>query len=96
KTNELMKEAIPKMVNDAVKKDREVFANVLPGLVYKEFVTHAPKIIKELFKHHMENKFLNVHHTVSISTAYLKHQLYLKMKTASASLGKVHDAHQVK
>ncbi|GKC48526.1 hypothetical protein Tco_1071271 [Tanacetum coccineum] len=68
----------------------------------------------------MENKVLNVHPTVSISTTKtttdLKQQLYLKMKTdlqaqaadpemwdvlkkkfekssASASSGKVHDAH---
>ncbi|GKD29453.1 hypothetical protein Tco_1240231 [Tanacetum coccineum] len=119
KTN--LKEAIPRMVNDAVKKDREIFADVVPELVSKEFATHALKIIKELFKRHMENKVLNVHPTVSISTAKttadLKQQLYSKMKKdlqaqaadpemwdvlkkkfekspASASLGKVHDAHQ--
>ncbi|GJZ61265.1 hypothetical protein Tco_0617402 [Tanacetum coccineum] len=59
KTNELMKEVIPRMVKDA--------------------------IIEELFKLHMKNKVLNVHPTVSISTAKitvdLKQQLYLKMKT---------------
>ncbi|GJT30321.1 hypothetical protein Tco_0910596 [Tanacetum coccineum] len=71
--------------NDAVKKDREIFENVVPELVLKEFSTHAPKIIEELFKRHMKNKVLNVHPTVSISTAKttadLKQQLYLKMKT---------------
>ncbi|GKD96878.1 hypothetical protein Tco_1380775 [Tanacetum coccineum] len=56
KINELIKEAIPRMVNDAVKKDREIFANVVPELVLKEFATHAPKIIEELFIHHMKNK----------------------------------------
>nr|GEY67358.1 hypothetical protein [Tanacetum cinerariifolium] len=30
KTNEIMKEAIQRMVNDAVKKDREIFADVVP------------------------------------------------------------------
>ncbi|GJU64116.1 hypothetical protein Tco_1245951 [Tanacetum coccineum] len=84
KTNGLIKEAIPRMVNDAVKKDREIFAVVVSKLVSKEFATHAPKIIEELFMLHMKNKVLNVHPTVSISTAKttaeLKQQLYLKMK----------------
>ncbi|GKE12863.1 hypothetical protein Tco_1416414 [Tanacetum coccineum] len=48
KTNELMKEAIPRMVNDAVNKDREIFTDVVPELLAKEFATHAPKILKEL------------------------------------------------
>ncbi|GKD04044.1 hypothetical protein Tco_1179018 [Tanacetum coccineum] len=73
------------MVNNAVKKDRDIFSDVVPELVLKEFVTHAPKIIEELFKLHMKNKVLNVHPTISISTtkttADLKQQLYLKMKT---------------
>ncbi|GJT30318.1 hypothetical protein Tco_0910593 [Tanacetum coccineum] len=71
--------------NDTVKKDREIFENVVPELVLKEFATYAPKIIEELFKRHMKNKVLNVHPTISISTAKttagLKQQLYLKMKT---------------
>ncbi|GJX22897.1 hypothetical protein Tco_0227342 [Tanacetum coccineum] len=58
KTNELMREAIPSMVNDAVKKDREIFADVVHELVSNEVVTHAPKIIEELFKLHMKKKFL--------------------------------------
>ncbi|GKB61482.1 hypothetical protein Tco_0917668 [Tanacetum coccineum] len=69
KTNELIKEAIPRMVNDTVKKDREIFAVVISKLVLKEFATYAPKIIEELFMLHMKNKVLNVHPTVSISTA---------------------------
>nr|GEW22883.1 hypothetical protein [Tanacetum cinerariifolium] len=85
KTKELMKEAIPRMVNDVVKKDREIFTYVVPELVSKEFATHAPKIIEELFKLHMKHKVLNVHPTVRISTtkttADLKQTLYLKIKT---------------
>ncbi|GKD47605.1 hypothetical protein Tco_1276581, partial [Tanacetum coccineum] len=84
KTNKLMKEAIPRIVDDGIEKDREIFADVVPELVSKEFATHAPNIIEELFKRHMKNKVLNVHYTVSIltttTTADLK-QLYLKMKT---------------
>ncbi|GJX48140.1 hypothetical protein Tco_0273330 [Tanacetum coccineum] len=114
---------MPRMVNDSVKKDREIFADVVPELVSKEFATHAPKIIEELSKLHMKKKVLNVHPTASTptakTTANLKQQLYLKMKidlqaqaadlqmwdvlkkkfkksSASASSGKVHDAHQSK
>ncbi|GJY03305.1 hypothetical protein Tco_0369245 [Tanacetum coccineum] len=68
KTNELMKEAIPRMVNDAVNKDREIFTDVVPELLAKEFATHAPKILKEMFKRHMKNKVLNVHPITSIPT----------------------------
>ncbi|GJX64612.1 hypothetical protein Tco_0298955 [Tanacetum coccineum] len=85
KTNELMKEVIPRMVNDVVNKNREIFTDVVPKLLAKEFATHAPKILKELFKRHMKNKVLNVHPTTSIpttkKTADLKQQLYLKMKS---------------
>ncbi|GKA36939.1 hypothetical protein Tco_0723504 [Tanacetum coccineum] len=85
KTNELIKEAIPRMVNDTVNKDREIFAYVVPELVAKEFATRAPKILKEFFKRHMKNKVLHVHPITSIPTAKtttdLKQQLYLKMKS---------------
>nr|GFC68454.1 hypothetical protein [Tanacetum cinerariifolium] len=77
--------AILRMVNDVVQKDREIFIDVVHELVSKEFATNAPKIIEEQFKRHMENKVLNLHLTLSISTAKttvdLKQQLYLKMKT---------------
>nr|GEU77914.1 DNA-directed DNA polymerase [Tanacetum cinerariifolium] len=57
----------------------------VPGLISKEFADHAPKIIEELFKTHMKNNVITVHHTISTSTtiitsADLKQQLYLKMK----------------
>ncbi|GKB64027.1 hypothetical protein Tco_0920213 [Tanacetum coccineum] len=95
KTNELIKEAVSRMVNDV--------------------------IIEDMFKLHMKNKVLYVHPTASMSTAKttadLKQQLYLKMKSnlraqaadldmwdvlkkkfekssASTSSGKGHDAHQ--
>ncbi|GJX67673.1 hypothetical protein Tco_0303400 [Tanacetum coccineum] len=73
-----------KMVNDSVKKDREIFADVVPELVSKEFATHAPKIIEELSELHMMKKVLNVHPIASTLTTKtivdLKQQLYLKMK----------------
>nr|GEW15497.1 integrase, catalytic region, zinc finger, CCHC-type, peptidase aspartic, catalytic [Tanacetum cinerariifolium] len=65
---------------------------ILPGsidgmyLILKEFSTHAPKIIEELFKKHMQNTTLNLYPTPSsstaeISTTDLQHQLYLKLKS---------------
>ncbi|GJT71446.1 hypothetical protein Tco_1030732 [Tanacetum coccineum] len=91
-------EAIPRMVNDAVKKDREIFADVVPKMVLKEFSTHAPKIIEELFKRHMENKVLNVHPTAQAADPEMQDFLKKKFEksSASASSGKVHDAHQRK
>nr|GEZ05859.1 hypothetical protein [Tanacetum cinerariifolium] len=81
KTNELMEEAISRMVNDAIEKDREISADVVPELVSKEFATHAPKIIEEMFKRHMKNKVLNVRLSIfTTTTVDLKQQLYLKMK----------------
>ncbi|GJR26629.1 retrovirus-related pol polyprotein from transposon TNT 1-94 [Tanacetum coccineum] len=85
KTNELIKEAVPRMVNDAVKKDREISTTNVHELISQEFAVHAPKIIEKLFKTHMRDTVLNVHPTASTSTATtttadLRHQLYLTMK----------------
>ncbi|GKA33964.1 hypothetical protein Tco_0720393 [Tanacetum coccineum] len=86
KTNELIKEAVPRMVNDAVKKDREISTTNVHELISREFDVHALKIIEELFKIHMKETVLNVHPTTSTSTATttttdIQHQLYLKMKS---------------
>ncbi|GKC13168.1 hypothetical protein Tco_1009950 [Tanacetum coccineum] len=86
KTNELIKEAVPRMVNDAVKQDRESSTSIVPELISREFYVYAPKIIEELFKIHMKNTVLNVHPTISTSTATttiadLQQQLYLTMKS---------------
>nr|GFA77196.1 hypothetical protein [Tanacetum cinerariifolium] len=97
KTNKLMKEAIPKMVNDAVNKDGEIFADVVPELVLKEFSTHAPKIIEKLFKRHIKNKMKT---DLQAQATDLEMWDVLKKKFeksfASASSGKVQDAHQGK
>nr|GEU35495.1 hypothetical protein [Tanacetum cinerariifolium] len=91
KTNELIKEAVLRMVNDAVKQDKELFAGVVPELVSKEFDIRAPKIIKELFKFHMKHKAQAV---VPEIWDVLKKK-YEKSST-SASSGKGHDVHQDK
>ncbi|GKB70884.1 hypothetical protein Tco_0932296 [Tanacetum coccineum] len=86
KTNELIKEAILRLVNVAITRDREIAPTNVPNLFSQEFTTHAPSIIEELFKSHMQNIVLNMYPTTSSSTAMtsttdLQHQLYLKMKT---------------
>nr|GEY20404.1 putative RNA-directed DNA polymerase [Tanacetum cinerariifolium] len=86
KTNEMIKEEMPCLVNLAVKKDREIVPTNVPELISKEFATHGPKRINELFQKHMPNTTLNLYpitssSTTDISTAALQHQLYLNMKS---------------
>ncbi|GJZ58476.1 hypothetical protein Tco_0613970 [Tanacetum coccineum] len=85
-TNDLIADNHPRVVADAVKKEREASKATIPALISKEFADHAPKLIEELFKIHMKNNVINVHLTTSTSTATtttadLQHQLYLKMKS---------------
>ncbi|GJR61996.1 hypothetical protein Tco_1504158 [Tanacetum coccineum] len=82
-TNNLMKENLPWLVADAVKKEREESKAAIHALISQEFIAHAPKIIEELLRIHMQNIVLNVHPTTNTSTASssdLQQQLYLKMK----------------
>ncbi|GJR28635.1 hypothetical protein Tco_1104867 [Tanacetum coccineum] len=89
KTNEMIKEEMPRLVNLAVQKDREIAPTNVPELILKEFSTHGPKIIEQLFQKHIQNTTLNLYPTTSsstaeISTTDLQHQLYLTMKTQVA------------
>ncbi|GKF17030.1 hypothetical protein Tco_0061948, partial [Tanacetum coccineum] len=86
KTNEMIKEEMPRLVNLAVNKDREIAPINVPELISEEFATHGPKMIEELFRKHMQNTTLNLYPTTSsstaeISTADLQQQLYLNMKS---------------
>ncbi|GKB97982.1 hypothetical protein Tco_0984119 [Tanacetum coccineum] len=86
KTNEMIKEEMPHLVNLTVLKDREVDPINVPELISKEFANHGPKMIEELFRKHMQNTTLNLYPTTSsstaeISTADLQQQLYLNMKS---------------
>ncbi|GKC45104.1 hypothetical protein Tco_1062826, partial [Tanacetum coccineum] len=78
-----VKDNLPRIVANVVKKERESSRAGVPTLISQEFVTHAPKIIKELFRIHMQNIVLNVHPTTSASTVTttfdLQQQLYLNM-----------------
>ncbi|GKB16887.1 hypothetical protein Tco_0850810 [Tanacetum coccineum] len=86
KTNEMINKDMPCLVNLAVNKDREVDPINAQEMISKEFATHAPKMIEELFRKHMQNTTLNIYPTRSSSTtgkstADLQHQLYLNMKS---------------
>nr|GEU41121.1 hypothetical protein [Tanacetum cinerariifolium] len=49
KTYEMIKEEMPRLADLTVKKDREIAPTNVQELISKEFATHAPKIIEELF-----------------------------------------------
>nr|GEZ98925.1 hypothetical protein [Tanacetum cinerariifolium] len=49
KTNEMIKEPVPRLVDLVVKRDREIALTNEHELISKEFATHAPRIIEELF-----------------------------------------------
>ncbi|GKA92512.1 hypothetical protein Tco_0814437 [Tanacetum coccineum] len=83
-TNDLMKDNLPWIVEDAVKKEREQYKVEIPACISQEFAAHAPKIIEELFRTYMQNTVLNVHPNSSTSTASIhdsQQQIYLRMKS---------------
>nr|GEZ57085.1 ribonuclease H-like domain-containing protein [Tanacetum cinerariifolium] len=49
KTNEMIKEEMPQLVKLAVDKDREITPINVSELISKEFATHGPKMIEEMF-----------------------------------------------
>ncbi|GJT21604.1 hypothetical protein Tco_0891541 [Tanacetum coccineum] len=86
KTNKMIKEEMPRLVKLAVDKDSEVTPINVSELISKEFATHGPKMIKELFRKHMQNTTLNIYpkkisSTVEKSIYDLQQHLYLNMKT---------------
>ncbi|GKC19679.1 hypothetical protein Tco_1021829 [Tanacetum coccineum] len=83
---------------DTAIQERNSFQAEVPAMVTKEFADQAPKIIEELFKSYMSNNVIQVHPTISTSTAttssaVLQQQLYLKMKD-DAFCPQYHDDHQ--
>ncbi|GJW75711.1 hypothetical protein Tco_0135081 [Tanacetum coccineum] len=86
KTSEMINQEMPRLVNLVVNKDRKVDLKNAKEMIDKEFETHGPKIIEELFRKHMQNTTLNLYPTTSTSTARkssadLQHHLYLNMKS---------------
>nr|GEZ74659.1 hypothetical protein [Tanacetum cinerariifolium] len=69
KTNEMINKEMPRLVNLAVDKDRKVDPINAQEMISKEFATHAPKMIEELFRKHMQHTTLNIYPTISSSTA---------------------------
>nr|GEV15083.1 retrovirus-related Pol polyprotein from transposon TNT 1-94 [Tanacetum cinerariifolium] len=91
KTNEMIREEMPILVDLVVKKDQEITPTNVPELISEEFSTLGPKMIEELFQKHMKNTTINLYLTSSTSssstatmlTADLQYQLYLNMKSKS-------------
>ncbi|GJZ65544.1 hypothetical protein Tco_0622240 [Tanacetum coccineum] len=86
KTNEMIRIEMPCLVNLSINKDRVVDPINAKEMIAKEFATHGPKMIEELFRRHMQNTTLNLYPKTSTSTAGksfadLQHQLYLIMKS---------------
>nr|GEV77295.1 hypothetical protein [Tanacetum cinerariifolium] len=69
KSNDMIRKEMPRLVNLAVNKDHEVDPINAQEMIAKEFATHGPKIIKELFQKHIHNTTLNLYPTPSTSTA---------------------------
>ncbi|GJV91768.1 hypothetical protein Tco_1539581 [Tanacetum coccineum] len=69
KTNEMIKEEMPRLVHLVVIKDPDIIPTNVLELISKEFPTHAPKMIEELFQKHMQNTTPNLYPTPSSSTA---------------------------
>ncbi|GKA58198.1 retrovirus-related pol polyprotein from transposon TNT 1-94 [Tanacetum coccineum] len=74
----------PCIVNTII-EDRNAFRLEVPAFISMEFKAHAPTIIEELFKNHVQSNVIHVHPTTTTSTetesfANLQYQLYLKMK----------------
>ncbi|GJT77940.1 probable LRR receptor-like serine/threonine-protein kinase [Tanacetum coccineum] len=68
-----------------IDKDQEVSPVDISGMVSKAFAAHAPKMIEELFRQHMQNTTLNLYPKSRSSTATksfvdLQQQLYQTMK----------------
>ncbi|GJZ60924.1 hypothetical protein Tco_0617061 [Tanacetum coccineum] len=85
-TKDLIDDNLLRIVVNAIKKERESAQAIVTALISQEFAAHAPKIIEELFRIHMQNTVLNVYPTTSTSNATtsiadLQQQLYLKTKS---------------
>ncbi|GJV60932.1 hypothetical protein Tco_1467032, partial [Tanacetum coccineum] len=80
-----LNQELTRVVADTVIQERDDFQAEVPALISKEFDTHAPMIIEELFKQYVQHNVIQVHPTITTSTdttssADLQQQLYSKMK----------------
>ncbi|GKA66729.1 hypothetical protein Tco_0766537 [Tanacetum coccineum] len=75
KVDDTLKEVVPKMATSTTNE------LVKDNLLWLVFPAHAPKIIKELFRIHMQNNVVNAHPTSSSSSTLIPDlQQQLKMK----------------
>ncbi|GKC55675.1 retrovirus-related pol polyprotein from transposon TNT 1-94 [Tanacetum coccineum] len=70
-TNEIIKKEMPRLFKLAIDKDRKISPKMIniSGMVSKAFADHAPKMIEELFRQHMQNTTLNLYPKSCSSTA---------------------------
>ncbi|GKB04465.1 hypothetical protein Tco_0832608 [Tanacetum coccineum] len=54
-TDELIERNLKPIIVDTIIQDRDAFRSEVPDLVSKEFDSHAPQIIEELFKNYMKS-----------------------------------------
>ncbi|GJS43189.1 hypothetical protein Tco_0568232 [Tanacetum coccineum] len=69
KTKEMITQEMPRLVNLVINKDHKVDPINAKDMIAKEFATHRPKMIEDLFQKHMHNTTLNLYPTTSSSTA---------------------------
>ncbi|GKA67758.1 putative reverse transcriptase domain-containing protein [Tanacetum coccineum] len=69
KTKEMITQEMPCLVNLTINKNHEVDPIKAKEMIAKEFATHGPKMIEDLFQKHMQNTTLNLYPITSTSTA---------------------------
>ncbi|GJW10570.1 hypothetical protein Tco_1576397 [Tanacetum coccineum] len=57
-TNDLIEDNLKRIVANTIIQERDSFQSEVPTLISKEFAAHAPKIIEELFKNHVQNNVI--------------------------------------
>ncbi|GKF45576.1 hypothetical protein Tco_0135378 [Tanacetum coccineum] len=84
-TEHLIENNLKPCIAENIIEDRNAFRSKVPDLITKEFDSHAPQIIEELFKNYVQNNVIQVHPTIITSTKTtsstdIQQQLYLNMK----------------
>ncbi|GKC01453.1 hypothetical protein Tco_0987589 [Tanacetum coccineum] len=85
-TKDLIENNLKPCLAKTIIEDRDDFRSDVPDFNSKEFSSHAPQIIEELFKNYVRNNVIQVHPSTTTSTeitssADLQQHLYLKMKS---------------
>ncbi|GJS27780.1 hypothetical protein Tco_0488400 [Tanacetum coccineum] len=82
KTNDFMKNNLPKVVAQAIRRERQRVKDDIATMVTNDVANIVPPHVDSFLRNYMSNHNLNVHPTSSASSSIpdLQHQLYLKMK----------------